>query len=73
MLILKAIIYRILRIGIVLIVSFFVLGNIQTALSISIIDALVATIYYYYFDKFWDKVQIKLEHYYLAFKYRKFK
>jgi len=73
MLILKSIIYRIIRILLLLIVSYFVLGNITTALSISLIDAVVATIYYYFFDKAWSKFEDKIEHYKLKYKYRKMK
>jgi uncharacterized membrane protein len=73
MLILKAIVYRIIRILLLLLVSYFVLGNITAALSISLIDAVIATVYYYYFDKIWDKFEKKIEHYKLEYKYRKMK
>jgi len=68
MLVLKAVVYRVFRILIVLAVSFFVLGNIQTAIGISLIDAIIATVYYYYFDVVWAK----FEHLLLHWKYRKF-
>jgi len=73
MLIIKAIIYRIIRILILLIISYIVLGNIGTALSISLIDAIIATIYYYYFDKLWTKFETKVDHWKLEYKYRKMK
>jgi len=73
MLILKAIVYRVIRILLLLIVSYFVLGSITTALSISLIDAVIATVYYYFFDKTWDKFEDKIEHYKLKYKYRKMK
>ena len=73
MLILKAIIYRVIRILLLLAVSYFVLGNITTALSISFIDAIIATIYYYFFDKGWDKFESKANHWRLEWKYRKLK
>jgi len=57
MLILKSIVYRILRVILLLVVSYFFLGDIATALSISIIDALIATTYYYYFDLMWANVE----------------
>jgi len=73
MLILKAIIYRIIRILLLLGVSYFVLGNITVALSISLIDPVIATIYYYFFDKMWDKFEAKVIHWKLEYKYRKMK
>jgi len=72
-LILKAIIYRILRILLLLITAYFVLGDIGVALSISGIDAIIATIYYYFFDKGWDKFEKKIKHWRLEWKYRKMK
>jgi len=56
MLVMKSIIYRILRVLIVLIVSYVVTGDISSSINISLIDAIVATIYYYYFDVYWDKI-----------------
>jgi uncharacterized membrane protein len=58
MLIVKSIVYRILRILLLLVTALVVLGDIKTAISISFIDAIVATIYYYYFDKIWEKFGI---------------
>jgi len=60
MLIIKSILYRLIRILLLLLTSFLILGNIETAFSISIIDAVIATIYYYYFDKFWKRIEFKL-------------
>ncbi len=71
MLILKTIIYRILRILIVLLVTFSITGSIGSALSISLIDALVASVYYYYFDKYWLVLEPKIQHLYFKVKYRK--
>ena len=74
LLIFKAIVYRILRIILLLITSFLVLGDISTAISISAIDAIVATIYYYYFDKIWDNtIKPIVENARLRVKYRKMK
>ena len=73
LLIFKAIVYRLIRILILLLVSYLVLGNLTAALSISFIDAIVATVYYYYFDKLWAKFEIKAEHWKLEYKYRKMK
>ena len=59
---------------IMIITSFFILDDMWLALSISAVDAIVATIYYYYFDRVWDSVihpgilNIKLR-----IKYRKMK
>jgi len=72
LLILKSIIYRILRILLLLIVSFIILGNINTALSISLLDALIATIYYYYFDIIWEKITPSIRELIIRIKYRKF-
>ena len=73
MLVVKAVIYRVIRILLLLVVSFLVLGNIGTALSISAIDAIVATLYYYFFDKYWIYIEKTIKKVYLKFKYRKFK
>jgi len=59
--ILKALVYRVFRIILLLIVSYFVVGNIAAAISISFIDAGIATLYYYYFDKFWDILVLKFK------------
>jgi len=73
MLIIKSIIYRIIRVLLLLTVSYFVIGDIQTALSISFIDMIVATFYYYYFDKTWEKFgEPFFNDVFLKFKYRKF-
>jgi uncharacterized membrane protein len=40
-------------------VSYLVLSDIKPALSISVIDMIVATAYYYYFDKSWDYISRK--------------
>jgi len=72
LLILKSIIYRVLRILLLLIVSFIILGNINTALSISLLDALIATIYYYYFDIVWEKITPSIKELGIRIKYRKF-
>jgi len=71
MILIKAIVYRILRILLLLITAYFVLGNISAALSISAIDAIIATLYYYYFDKSWSIFEKKIEHWKLEYKYRK--
>ena len=71
MLIFKAIVYRVLRILLLLITAFIVLGSIKTAISISLIDAVVATVYYYYFDKAWVKFELWFKHKKLEYKYRK--
>jgi len=72
MLILKSIVYRIIRILLLLVVSFIILGNINLAISISSIDAIIATIYYYYFDKIWFIFEPKIKSLLLLIKYRKF-
>ena len=73
MLILKAIVYRVLRIILLLLTAYLVLGDISTAISISAIDAIIATVYYYFFDKGWSAFEKKIEHWKLEFKYRKMK
>jgi len=72
MLIIKSIIYRILRIILLLITTYFIIGNINIALSISFIDAFIATIYYYYFDKLWHIFENHIQKIKLNYKYRKF-
>jgi uncharacterized membrane protein len=55
----KAIIYRIFRVTIILVIALLATGSIRESLTISILDAIVATAYYYYFDKFWAHIEIK--------------
>ncbi len=71
MLIAKTIIYRVLRILIVLLVTLMVTGSIGNALSISMIDAVIASIYYYYFDKYWYLCENYLTHLWYVIKYTK--
>ena len=71
MILIKAIVYRILRILLLLITTFLILGDISTALSISVVDAIIATLYYYYFDKSWSVFEKKIKHWKLEYKYRK--
>jgi len=72
-LVFKSVLYRILRILLLLSISFIFLGNIGIALEISLIDAFIATIYYYYFDRMWNKIEPKIREIFLAIKYRKLK
>ena len=73
MLIVKSIVYRIIRILLLLVVALVVLGDVTAALSISAIDAIVATVYYYYFDKWWDMYLSPLiQNLMIKIKYRKF-
>lgn len=73
MLLIKSIVYRIFRILILLAVALVVLGDTTAALSISVIDAVVATIYYYYFDKGWDRfLEPSIKELLIKIKYRKF-
>jgi uncharacterized membrane protein len=67
---LKAIIYRIIRITIVFISSYFILDDINSAASIAGIDMIAATLFYYYFDKFWCKIENYLYKLYIKWKYR---
>ena len=55
MLAIKAVIYRALRIVLLLIVAFLISGDVGMATKISIADSIIATIYYYYFDIVWEK------------------
>lgn len=73
MLILKAVVYRVFRILLLLLTAYVVLGDITTALSISAIDAIIATVYYYFFDKGWVTFETKINHWKLEWKYRKMK
>jgi len=72
--IIKAVLYRVFRILLLLVVSYVVLGDIKSALSISVIDAIIATVYYYYFDVVWEKyLHPGIYELKIRFKYRKFK
>jgi len=68
---LKAILYRIVRIFIVFISGYFILGDTTTAVSIAGVDMVAATLFYYYFDKWWCKIEDYLHKIYLRWKYRK--
>lgn len=61
MLLAKALVYRVLRILLLLVTAYLVIGNIEEAMSISAIDAVVATVYYYYFDKAWCSLSSRVE------------
>jgi len=52
----KAIVYRFFRVLILFIISYVLLGKLDLALSISVVDMTIATFYYYYFEKIWNKV-----------------
>jgi len=72
MLVIKSIIYRIFRVLLLLIVSYVVLGDISEAISISLIDMMIATAYYYYFDRVWDKyLSPFFKNLYIKIKYRR--
>ena len=68
-LIIKAIIYRVIRIIIVFISGFIALGNPLIAINIALIDMIAATIFYYYFDRFWTKIEGFIDQIYLKIKY----
>jgi len=61
--------YRAIRILIVLMVTFIVTGSIGDALSISMLDAVVASVYYYYFDKYWYVAEDILQSIWFRLKY----
>lgn len=61
MLLYKAIIYRLMRIAIVLIIALLATGSIRESLTISVLDAIIATIYYFYFDLMWSKIEVKFK------------
>ena len=71
MLIVKAIIYRFFRMIIVFMSSFFILGDTSIAISIMSVDVLAATVFYYLFDKYWDKIAVKILSIVQTIKYRK--
>ena len=69
----KSVLYRIIRLLLLVIISFLIIGDVSNAISISIIDAFVATLYYYYFDKIWDShLERYIKEIYLMIKYRSF-
>jgi len=73
MLLIKAFIYRIFRMIIVFISGYLVLGDPSIAISIMSIDVIAATIFYYYFDKYWKTLENLIQGVYLKWKYRKMK
>ena len=72
MLWLKALIYRVVRILIVFISGYFVLDNIEDAVSIAGVDMVAATLFYYYFDRGWPYLEKKFQQWKRKWKYRKF-
>jgi uncharacterized membrane protein len=68
---LKAILYRIVRIIIVFISGYFILDDATVAVSIAGVDMVAATLFYYYFDKFWCVIESYLHKIYLKWKYRR--
>ncbi len=73
MLFIKAILYRVIRMIIVFLSSFSILGDTSTALSIMSIDMVAATLFYYFFDRAWPSIESKLKSIVLLIKYRKLK
>ena len=71
MLLFKAFIYRIFRMIIVFLSGFLILGEVSSAVSIMSVDVLAATVFYYYFDKYWPWIEKKVQHLILRWKYRK--
>jgi len=69
----KAILYRLVRMGIVFLSSFFILGETTVALSIMSVDVIAATLFYYFFDKYWCHIEEKLQQMFIHWKYRKLK
>jgi len=67
----KALLYRIIRIGIVLFSAWFISGSFVSATTIALFDAVLATGFYYYFDRTWIKIEDKISHLYIKWKYRK--
>jgi len=68
-LVIKAIIYRIIRICIVFIAGLITTGEPFTALNIALVDMSAATLFYYYFDTFWSKIEGNIEEVYIRWKY----
>jgi len=58
-LIIKAVVYRMIRILLLWTIALIILDNPKDALTISLVDAIAATIYYYYFDKIWSHIEIR--------------
>jgi len=67
----KAILYRVVRIVIVFISGYFILGDTSAAVSIAGVDMVAATLFYYYFDRWWCIIEEYLHKIYLKWKYRK--
>jgi uncharacterized membrane protein len=67
----KAILYRIVRMIIVFMASFFVSGDSTLALSIMSIDVVIATLFYYFFDLWWYKIERIIQKSWIKIKYHK--
>ena len=55
MLFYKAIVYRLLRLLVLAMSVLFISGSIDITISVVILDAIVATLFYYYFDVTWEQ------------------
>jgi len=71
MYILKAIIYRIIRTGIIFLSSFLITHQTTVALSIISIDVVLATLFYYFYDISWNKIEKYIKNIYIRIKYYK--
>jgi uncharacterized membrane protein len=67
----KAILYRVIRMGIVFLSSFFILGDTSVALSIMSVDVIAATFFYYFFDLWWCHIEGYIQRIYIYIKYKK--
>jgi uncharacterized membrane protein len=56
---------------IVFISGYFVLDNIEDAVSIAGVDMIAATLFYYYFDRGWPSIANALQRFKRRWKYRK--
>ena len=72
MLLTKAILYRIFRVLIVMLISGLITGSFVSAISISLVDAVEGTLYYYYYDKSWPSIEKHIKHILYKIKYKKF-
>ena len=69
----KAILYRIVRIFIVFLSGIFILDNASIAMEIAGIDMVAATIFYYFYDRWWTTINKYIQRIHMKIKYRRLK
>jgi len=70
-LVIKAVIYRIVRVFIVFLSGIFILNDPTVALTIAGVHTIVATLFYWYYDSIWPTINKKINYVERKWKYRR--